>query len=86
MSNIFTYFTVSLPFSSRDVSIAVSRLLQMLDGDTVVILRRRHSGVCPPRGRALCGPSGDHRRCVRVGIGPHLNSCCLWFSLSISLL
>ena len=28
MSNIFTYFTVSLPFSSRDVSIAISNLLQ----------------------------------------------------------
>ena len=28
MSNIFTYFTVSLPFSSRDVSIAMSNLLQ----------------------------------------------------------
>ena len=27
MSNIFTYFTVSLPFSSRDVS-AISNLLQ----------------------------------------------------------
>ena len=29
MSNIFTYFTVSLPFFSRDVSIAISNLLQM---------------------------------------------------------
>ena len=29
MSNIFTYFTVSLPFSSRDISIAISNLLQM---------------------------------------------------------
>ena len=28
ISNIFTYFTVSLPFSSRDVSIAISNLLQ----------------------------------------------------------
>ena len=28
MSNIFTYFTVSLPFSSRDISIAISNLLQ----------------------------------------------------------
>ena len=29
MSNIFIYFTVSLPFCSRDVSIAISNLLQM---------------------------------------------------------
>ena len=28
MNNIFTDFTVSLPFSSRDVSIAISNLLQ----------------------------------------------------------
>ena len=28
MSNTFTYFTVSLPFSSLDVSIAISNLLQ----------------------------------------------------------
>ena len=39
-----------------------------------------------PRGRALSGPSGDHRRCVRVGIGPYLDSCCVWFFLYISLL
>ena len=29
MSNFFTYFTVSLPFSFRDVSTAISNLLQM---------------------------------------------------------
>ena len=37
MSNIFTYFTVNLSFSSRDVSTAISNLLQM----TTAIIKTR---------------------------------------------
>ena len=76
MSNIFTYFTISLPFSSRDVSIAISNLLQMTTArwrHGSHSTQTYHSGVCP-RGRALGGPSGDHRRYVKVSIGPHLDA------------
>ena len=37
MNTIFTYFSVNLPFSSRDISIAVNNLLQ------TTTARRRHS-------------------------------------------
>ena len=30
MSNIFTYFTVSLPFPSHDVSIVIKKIIQMI--------------------------------------------------------
>ena len=43
MSNIFTYFTVSLPFSSRDVSIAINNLLQMTTARWVWIRKTKDS-------------------------------------------
>ena len=88
MSDMFTYFTDRLHFSSRDISIAIGNLLQTTNArwrHGSHSMQTYHSGVCL-RGRALGGPSGDHRRYLRVGIGPHLDSCCLCFILSISLL
>ena len=70
-------FLLFLPFFPHDVLTAINNLLQTttaIDGDTVVILRRRITQVCGPRGRALSGPSGDRCRYVRVGTGPHLDS------------
>ena len=60
MSNSFTYFTVSLSFSSRDISTAISNLLQM----TTVRWQHRshsmqtyHSGKKNQRQHASrCGP------------------------------
>ena len=78
LSNSFTYqvfhsqFTFFLPVTFRLLSAIFFRL--PLDGDTVVILHRCITLVCAPQSRALGGPPGDHRRYVRVGIGPHLQS------------
>ena len=68
----FLLISVSLP-SSRDVSTAISNLLQK------TIARWQHcsnsmqmypSGVCPPRSRALGGPSGGHCRYVKSRYWP----------------
>ena len=84
MSNSFTYFTVSLPFSSRDVSTAISNLFQTTTArwrHGSHSTQTYHSGVCPPRPRPRWPfrRSGDHLRFVRVDNGPRLDSCCLCF-------
>ena len=115
INNYQCRLTISLPFSFRDVSIAISNLLQANTsrwrqgshssqtyhsgvsprgyalvcaprGHALVCAPRGHALVCAPRGHAMGGSSRDHCRYARVGISPHLDSCCLWFFLSISLL
>ena len=77
ISNIFTYITVSLPFPFRDVSTAINNLLQTtLNGDNVVILRRRITMVFAPPSPNPRPRPGYHRTYVRVGIGPATWTWC----------
>ena len=72
MSNIFTFLTVSLPFS-RDVSTAISNILQTTTArwrHGSHSAQTYHSGVCPPRPRPvwLFGTSsrGAHTRVIHL--------------------
>ena len=70
---ISTLVYVFLPVTFRQLSTIFFRRLP-LDGEMVVIPRRHITLIGASRGRAPGGLSGDHRRYVRVDIGPHLDS------------